>query len=99
VEGGVDWGKNGRVEATNPRSQRKREGRKGKVSTPGNGKRCKGPKPMEPKTEQTKENESPKVRDVTLELGSALGSSYQNRPNRVAKLVAADFSRSKIELS
>ena len=77
----------------------KREGKKGKVSTPGNGKRCKGPKPMEPKTEQTKENKSPKVRDVTLELGSVLGSSYQNKPNRVAKHVVADFSRSKIELS
>jgi hypothetical protein len=99
VEGGVDWPKNGRVEATNPRSQRKKGGRKGKVSTPGDGKRSKEPKPMEAKTEQTKKNESPKVRDLTLELGSALGSSYQNKPNRVAKLVAADFSRSKIELS
>ena len=69
MEGGVDWLKNGRVEAANSRSQRKKGGRKGKVSTPGNGKRCKGPKPMEPKTEQTKKNESPKVRDVTLELG------------------------------
>jgi hypothetical protein len=54
---------------------------------------------METKTEQTKENKSPKVIDLTLELGSALGSSYQNKPNRVAKLVAVDFSRSKIELS
>jgi hypothetical protein len=71
----MDWPKNGRIEATNPRSQRKREGKKGKVSTPGNGNRCKGPKPMEPKTEQTKKNEPPKVTDVTLELGSALGSS------------------------
>jgi hypothetical protein len=98
VEGGVDWPKNGRVEAANSRSQRKKGGRKGKVSTPGNGKRCKGPKPMEPKTEQTKKNKSPKI-GVTLELGSALGSSYENKPNRVAKLVVADFSRSKIELS
>jgi hypothetical protein len=98
VEGGVDWLKNGRVESTNSRSQRKREGKKWKVSTPGDGKRSKEPKPMEAKTEQTKENESPKI-DVTLELGSALGSSHQNKPNRVAKLVAADFSRSKIELS
>jgi hypothetical protein len=54
---------------------------------------------MEPKTEQTKENDSPKVTDVTLELGSALVSSYQNKPDRVAKLVVADFSKSKIELS
>jgi hypothetical protein len=95
----MDWPKSGRVEATNPRSQRKRAGNKGEVSTPRNGKRCKGQKPMEPKTEQTKKNESPKVRDVTLELGSALGSSYENKSNRVAKLVVADFSRSKIELS
>jgi hypothetical protein len=94
----MDWPKNGRVEATQ-RSPKKKERRKGKVSTPGNGKRCKGPKPMEPKTEQTKKNKSPKVRDVTLELGSALGSSYENKPNRVAKLVVADFSRSEIELS
>ena len=95
----MDWPENGRVEATNPRGQGKREGRKGKVSTPGNGKRCKGPKSMEPKTEQTKENKSPKVRDVTLELGSELGSSYQNKPNQVTKVVVADFSWSKIELS
>jgi hypothetical protein len=54
---------------------------------------------MEAKTEQAKENESPEVRDVALELGSALGSSYQNKPNRLAKLVVVDFSRSKIELS
>jgi hypothetical protein len=62
----MDWHKNGRVEATNPRSQGKREGRKGEVSTPGDGKRSKEPKPMEAKTEQTKKNEPPKVRDVTL---------------------------------
>ena len=95
----MDWPKNGRVEATNPRSQGKREGRKGKVSTPGDGKRSKEPKPMEAKTEQTKKNKSPKVIDLTLELGSALSSSYENKSNRVAKLVAADFSRSRIELS
>ena len=51
---------------------------------------------MEPKTEQTKKNKSPKVIDLTLELGSALSSSYENKSNRVAKLVAADFSRSRI---
>jgi hypothetical protein len=66
VEGRVDWPKNGSVKATNPRSQGKREGRKGKVPTPRDGKRCRSPKPMEAKTEQTKQNESPKVRDVTL---------------------------------
>jgi len=65
VEGRVDWPENGRVEATNSRSQRKREGRKWKVSTPGDGKRSEEPKPMEAKAEQTKENESPKVRDLT----------------------------------
>ena len=95
----MDWPKNGRVEAANSRSQGKRDGKKGKVSTPGDGKWSKKPKPMETKTEQTKKNKSPKVIDLTLELGSALGSSYQNKPNRVAKLVVADFSRSKIELS
>ena len=57
----MDWPENGRVEATNSRSQRKREGKKGKVPTPGDGKRSKEPKPMEAKTEQTKENESPRV--------------------------------------
>jgi len=62
----VDWPKNGRVEATNPRSPGKREGSEGKVPTPRDGKRCRPPKPMEAKTEQTKQNESPKVRDVTL---------------------------------
>ena len=93
----MDWPKNRRVEATNSRSQGKGEGKKGRVSTSGDGNRSKEPKSMEAKTEQTKENESPKI-DVTLELGSALGSSRQNKPNRVAKLVAADFSRSKIEL-
>jgi hypothetical protein len=67
VEGGVDWPKNRRVKAANSRSQGKREGKKGKVSTPGDGKRSKEPKPMEAKTEQAKENESPKVRDVTLD--------------------------------
>jgi hypothetical protein len=63
----MDWPKNGRVEATNSRSQGKREGKKGKVSTPGDGRRGKEPKPMEAATEQAKENESPKVRDVTLD--------------------------------
>jgi hypothetical protein len=65
VEGGVDWLKNGRVEAANSWSQGKREGKKGRVSTPGDGKRSEEPKPMEAKAEQTKENESPKVRDLT----------------------------------
>ena len=99
MEGGVEWPKNRRVEATNSRSQRKEEGRKGKVPTSGDGNRSKEPKPMEAKAEQTKENESPKVTDATIELGSVLRSSHQNKSDRVAKLVAADFSRSKIELS
>ena len=86
MEGGMDWPKNRRVEATNPRSQGKREGRKRKVSTPRDGKRSKEPKPMEAKTEQTKENESPKVTDVTLELGSALGSSYEACCGRFLKV-------------
>jgi hypothetical protein len=64
VEGGVDWHKNRRVKAANPRSQGKREGKKGRVSTPGDGKRSKEPKPMEAKTEQAKENDSPKVRNI-----------------------------------
>jgi hypothetical protein len=61
----MDWHKNRRVKATNSRSQGKRDGKKGKVPTPGDGKRSKEPKPMEAKTEQTEENESPKVRDLT----------------------------------
>jgi len=73
----VDWHKNRRVEATNSRSQGRREGKKGKVSTPGDGKRSKEPKSMEAKAEQTEENGSPKVRDVPLELGSALGFAHR----------------------
>ena len=63
----MDWHKNGRVKATNSRSQAKREGKKREVPTPGDGKRSKEPKPMEAKAEQTKENESPKVTDATLD--------------------------------
>jgi hypothetical protein len=61
VEGGVDWHKNRRVEATNSRIQGKREGKKGKVPTTWDGKRSKEPKSMEATTKQTKEDESPKV--------------------------------------
>jgi hypothetical protein len=57
----VDWHKNRRVKATNSRSQGKREGKKREVPTPRDGKRSKEPKSMEAKTEQTKENDSPKV--------------------------------------
>jgi hypothetical protein len=57
VEGRVDWPKNGRVKATNPRSEGKRERRKGKVPTPRDGKWSNEPKPMEAETEQTKEND------------------------------------------
>jgi hypothetical protein len=72
----MGWPKNGRVEATNPRSQRKREWRKGKVSTPGDGKRSKEPKPMEAKTEQTKENDPPKVSAESYAGSSLLSRSY-----------------------
>jgi len=47
-----------------------RERRKGKVPTPGDGKRSKESKSMEATAEQTEENESPKVRDVTEEEGN-----------------------------
>jgi hypothetical protein len=70
----VDWHKNRRVEATNTRSQGKREGRKGKVPTPGDGKRSKESKSMEATAEQTEENESPKVRDVTEEESNCPGA-------------------------
>ena len=81
----MDWPKNRRVEATNPRSQGKSEGRKRKVSPPRDGKRSKEPKPMEATAEQAKENESPKI-DVTLEPGSVLGSSHQNKPTLIARV-------------
>jgi hypothetical protein len=61
VEGGVERHKNRRVEAANSRSQEKKEGKKGNVSTPGDGRRSEEPKPLEATTKQTEENDSPKV--------------------------------------
>jgi hypothetical protein len=72
----MDWSKNGRVEATKSRSQRKREGRRGKIPTPGDGRRGKEPKPMEAKTEQTKKNEPPKVSAESYAGSSLLSRSY-----------------------
>ena len=68
----MDWHKNRRVEAANSRSQGKREGTKGEVPTPGDGKRSKESKSMEATAEQAEENESPKVRGVTEEEGNCL---------------------------